>query len=277
MKSFIADKNRKLTKLALYHIEDLSYSSLLKALRKKDVKVNGKRVNSDVTLTVGDLVEVYYTPNTIEKYTKIYTDENVAVIYKKSGYLSEVVFEALKDEYPTARFIHRLDRNTDGVMIFALNDMAEESLIKGFKERYFDKKYHAVVKGVPKQKSAILSAYLLKDKDAATVTVLDKKVDGAVPIKTGYTVMEDRGDTALLEVTLYTGKTHQIRAHLAYIGHPIIGDGKYGDFETNEQKGVKAQMLTAYSLTLNFDKSSPLNYLDKKTFVYSKGSFPKSD
>ena len=267
MKSFIADKNRKITKLALYHIEDLSYSGLLKALRKKDVKVNGKRVNSDVTLEIGDVVEVYYTPTAAEKYIKIYADENVAVVYKKSGYLSQSVYDAIKLEYPTACFIHRLDRNTDGVMIFALNGRAEKCLLDGFKERTFDKIYHAVVKGVPKEKSAILTAYLSKDKDAATVTITDKKIDGSTQIKTGYKVLEDRGDTSLLEVTLYTGKTHQIRAHLAHIGHPIIGDGKYGDFSLNERLGVKTQMLTAYSLTLNFDKDSPLNYLDKKTFV----------
>ena len=270
MKSFIADKNRKLTKLALEHIEDLSYSALLKSLRKKDVKVNGKRVNSDVTLNVGDVVEVYYVSTNSEKYITIYSDDNVVVVYKKSGYLSESVFDAVKTEYLDARFIHRLDRNTDGVMIFALGDIAEDCLLKGFKTHAFTKNYHAVVVGVPKQKTNILTAYLKKDKDSATVAIKDVKQDGFVEIKTGYTLLENRGETSLLEVTLYTGKTHQIRAHLAHIGHPIVGDGKYGDFAVNQKLKAKTQMLTAYSLTLAFDRESPLYYLDGKTFIYDK-------
>ena len=83
MKSFVADKNRKLSKLALYNIEDLSFSSLNKALRKKDVKVNGKRVNEDVMLNVGDKVEIYYQSSVVEKFKKLFQDDNLLVIYKK--------------------------------------------------------------------------------------------------------------------------------------------------------------------------------------------------
>ena len=126
MKSFIANQNRKLSKLALSNIEDLSFATLNKALRKRDVKVNGKRVSQDVTLNVGDKVEIYYVSATVEKYSLIYVDENVVVINKKSGFTSESVFEEIKGEYCNARFIHRLDRNTDGIMIFALNDNAEK-------------------------------------------------------------------------------------------------------------------------------------------------------
>ena len=133
MKSFVADKNRKLSKLALYHIEDLSFSALNRALRKKDVKVNGKRVSEDVLLNVGDVVEVYYVSSNIEKYKQIFCDENVLVVYKKSGFTSESVYEDILLYNPDARFIHRLDRNTDGIIIFALNSIAEEQLLKGFK------------------------------------------------------------------------------------------------------------------------------------------------
>lgn len=267
MKSFIADKNRKLSKLALYHLEDLSYSALNRALRKKDVKVNGKRIGEDVTLNVGDKVEVYYVSTVCEKYNIVYSDENVIVINKKSGYTSESVFDSIRKEKSSLRFIHRLDRNTSGIMIFALNDNAEEALLKGFKERTFDKKYRAVVIGTPKIKAAILTAYLFKDEKSSTVTVTDKRVKGSVLIKTGYKVIEEDKDRSVLEVTLYTGKTHQIRAHLAHVGHAIIGDGKYGDFEFNAKAGINSQMLTATELILHFEKESPLAYLDGRRFT----------
>ena len=270
MKTFIADKNRKLSKLALYHIEDLSFSSFMKALRKKDVKVNGKRVSADLTLNVGDKVEIYYSVEKKDKFSIIYLDENVLVIDKKSGYTSESVFEEIKQNFPNAQFIHRLDRNTNGVMIFALNKTAEELLLKGFKERTFVKKYHALVVGAPKKEQDILSAYLIKDAVNSTVKIYDKQVKDSVIIKTGYKIIEKHAQTSLLEVELFTGKTHQIRAHLAHIGHPIVGDGKYGDFNFNEKVGVKSQKLTAFSLTLKFDGYTALSYLDGKTFTVKK-------
>ena len=266
MIEFIADKNRKLSKLALVKCEDLSFSALQKLLRNKDVKVNGKRVGQDVLLEVGDKVTLFYNPKETEKFSELFVDNNVLVIYKKKGYTSESVFESVTKKYPNSFFIHRLDRNTDGIMIFALNEKASEELLFGFKNHDFIKKYSALVYGVmPKQKD-LLTAYLLKDSESSTVKIFDKKVSGSVEIKTGYEVVSKMQDCSLLKVTLYTGKTHQIRAHLAHIGHFIIGDGKYGDKAINEQKGAKKQHLTACLLTLKFQPKSPLYYLNDRTF-----------
>ena len=185
---------------------------------------------------------------------------------KKQGYTSEEIFESVKEQYKGAGFIHRLDRNTSGIMIFSLNGEAEKELINGFKTHSFIKIYLATVYGKMPKKSDLLTAYLVKDSDNAIVKIYDKKVNGSVLIKTGYTVIEQKKDTSIVSVRLYTGKTHQIRAHLAHIGNPILGDGKYGDFEMNNKYNAKSQMLSATQLTLNFDKQSPLYYLNGKTF-----------
>ena len=267
MKSFIADKNRKISKLALENLSDLSYSAFMKALRKKDVKVNGKRVSTDLLLNEGDVVDIYYSPIEAQMYSIVYQDENVLVIDKKSGYNSEKVFEDIKTKFESACFIHRLDTNTSGIMIFALNEKAESELLKGFKERTFDKYYLATVVGVPKKKEDVLRAYLIKDEKSAMVKVTDSKVKGSVEIITGYKLLSDDGETSLLKVKLYTGKTHQIRAHLAHVGYPIVGDGKYGDYDFNNKVKCKSQMLKACELTLNFKKGYYLYYLNEKTFV----------
>lgn len=266
MKSFIADKNRKLTKLALYHIPDLTFSALMKAFRKKDVKVNGKRISQDVNLSIGDRVDIFYDAKITKMYDVIYQDQNVLVVNKYSGFTSEIVFEQIKEQYQNASFIHRLDRNTSGIMIFSLSSIATGELLKGFKERTFSKIYTATVVGKMPKKQDVLTAYLVKDQESALVKIYDNKIKGSVQIKTGYEVLEQRKDTSLLSVTLYTGKTHQIRAHLAHIGNPILGDGKYGDFDMNNKYNAKTQYLNATKLTLNFEKTSPLYYLNGKSF-----------
>lgn len=265
MITFIADKNSKLIKLALNLNADLSYSALNKLLRNKDVKVNGKRIKEDVPLKIGDKVEIYYFAPKTEKYRIIYKDENITVIDKKAGYLSESVFEELSKQNETY-FIHRLDRNTAGVMVFANNLCAATELISGFKNRTFEKYYTAEVVGAPPKKEDVAEAYLLKNSKTATVKVVDKKAEGAVKIKTGYKTVKTDKETSVLKIKLFTGKTHQIRAHLAFLGCPIVGDGKYGDNAFNKSHGIKKPRLFSDSITFHFNKGDFLYYLDGKTF-----------
>ncbi len=270
MYEFIADKTGKISKLALYNVQDLSYSALMKLLRNKDVKVNEKRISKDLIINKGDRVVLYYNPQKVQKFSVIYEDENILILDKKSGYESVEVYNDLLLEKPSAKFVHRLDRNTDGLMIFALNEVTENELLQGFKKHTFDKKYIAKVYGRMPCYKDVLTAYLLKDSENSLVKIFDKRVEGSVMIKTGYEVVKTDDKTTDLLVTLYTGKTHQIRAHLAHVGNFIIGDGKYGDAKINKTFNAKSQMLSSFSLTLKFSEDSLLYYLNNKTFTIKR-------
>lgn len=267
MITFTAKKNDKLVKSVLENTKGVSFAAVMKLLRNKDIKVNGTRVNKDVKICAGDKIELYYSVKQETPATIIYSDENIIIADKKSGYTSESVFGYLNEKSPVF-FIHRLDRNTSGIMVFAKNKPAEKELINGFKNRDFIKIYSAFVFGKFDKKEQVLTAYLVKDAENSTVNIYDKKVPLSVEIKTGYKVInyDKEKDITELKVRLYTGKTHQIRAHLAHIGHPIVGDGKYGDNVKNKESKVKTQRLKAHSITFYFDSESPLYYLNDKTF-----------
>lgn len=268
-REFVATKAARLSKSVAKHVDGLSFSVFFKSLRNKDVKLNGKRISEDVEIKEGDVVEIYFPSAKQDDLDDVivYSDENILVAYKKSGILSESFYNSLSEEYKELYFIHRLDRNTDGIMVFAKNKTAEKELLDGFKNRTFDKKYLARVFGKMPSKKATLRAFLVKNATDAEVKVYDDRVKGSVEIKTGYEVLSENGETSLLEVTLFTGKTHQIRAHLAHEGHFVVGDGKYGDNAFNRRVGAKSQMLSAYKIKLVFDKKSPLYYLSGREFT----------
>lgn len=267
MTTFKAQKDGKLSDEILNAFNGaVSYANVMKLLRKKDVKINGKRVNKDEKVMRGDQIQVYADVKDTRADNVIFSDDNLLVCVKPKGITSEDFYKLVKANNPSAIFTHRLDRNTDGIMLFALNEESFESLLNGFKNRTFKKYYYTEVVGIPQKKQATLTAYLKKNAEKSTVKIYDSPICGAEKIITKYDVLSTFSQTSALSVELVTGKTHQIRAHLAHIGHPIIGDGKYGNKSINEQFRKKSQILTAYKLTLKFAKDDYLGYLNGKTF-----------
>lgn len=238
-------------------------------IKNKEIKINGKKTGADVLLCAGDTVAYYMTKKQEERFgfSVAYEDEHVCIVDKESGVNSEAVFAELTRRWNgNCGFIHRLDRNTMGLMVFAKTAIAEQELLNAFKERTVEKRYLALCVGnFPKQED-VLTAYLKKEEQRAQVRVYSQKTTGSERIVTEYCVREKRADgTSLIEVLLHTGKTHQIRAHLAFIGCPVLGDTKYGNAEWNKEKKCTRQQLIAKYLSFTF--RGVLAYLSGKTFV----------
>ena len=279
MKKLIVNKkydNKKLNKFLQDSIPNLSTNLLYKTLRKKDVKVNGKRVNENITIFENDIIEVYISDSLLEKniaLNTIFEDDNILVIDKPaqievSG--NNSLTSLIHNQYSNCGFLpmpcHRLDRNTTGLILFAKNQESLDILLKKFKNHEIEKHYLALVYGIPKIKSQTLTAYLFKDRKKSLAYISDEPKKGYSKIITSYSLIEKYSNgTCLLDVEIETGKTHQIRAHLAHIGLPIVGDGKYGNYEINKKFGYKTQQLRSYILKFNFSTNSGiLNYLNGK-------------
>lgn len=261
MKTFLCSQPQSLRDFTDANFPQGSFC-LARLLRAKDVKVNGVRVNSNVTLKAGDVV-TYYTTQKDESapsHTAIYEDDNVFIADKHSGVSSEGLCAELNGR-GTYLAVHRLDRNTAGLLVYAKNQMAEDLLLNAFKAHGVKKTYIAVCKDCFKTDSQTLTAYIKKDEKSALVKVYDKKCEGAQNIITEYTVLERRGGLALVEVRLHTGRTHQIRAHLAHIGCPLLGDNKYGDEALNKRHKLTRQCLVAKRLSFSA-LSGGLEYLN---------------
>ena len=281
MKKLVVNKkydNKKLDKFLKDNISTLSNNLFYKTLRKKDIKINGKRVSENVTVFENDEILVYIPDYLLENKLNldiIYEDNNILLINKPSNIevtgqdsLTEVVHKL----YSSCEFkpmpCHRLDRNTSGLILFAKNTQALEILLDKFKHHEIEKHYLALVYGIPQKKNERLISYLFKDSSKSFVYISDVPKKGYQKIITSYSLIESfDNNTSLLDIEIETGRTHQIRAHLAHIGLPIIGDGKYGINEVNKKFKVKAQKLVSYKLIFRFEHDSKiLEYLNRKSF-----------
>lgn len=291
MRNLIVNTNTPslLSKYVLNEFPNLSYSSFMKALRNKDIKVNQKRINKDILVSNKDILDIYISDNilfSIPSNIKYYlNDENIVIAYKWQGIVTnneeagslcmptfeEVVKKDLKLDF--LKVCHRLDTNTSGIVIFAKSEKVFSEIKKAFEERKIEKHYIAYVYNSNfEKKSDIMKTYLFKDSKTGFAKITSKASKYAKEITTEYNVIEinKKDNYAILDVSLHTGRTHQIRAHLSYIGHPIIGDSKYGKNEVNRKFKKKRQLLTAYKYIFNLDRSSMLSYLNDQIIEIKK-------
>ncbi len=234
-------------------------------LSGKDIKVNSQRVDGDRLLSPGDEVTLYLPDRKLDgaPLEVLWHSPAIVVAVKPAGVLSKAEGEAdmearvsqwlaRQGEPATVMACHRLDSGTGGLMIFARAVEAEAAVREMMEKGKIRKSYRCVVRGLPSPEHAVLTAWLIKDAARAMVSVYGRPLPGGRTAVTEYSVLKHAGDRSLLAVTLHTGRTHQIRAHLAHLGHPILGDDKYGDRAFNRQHKARRQMLWACKLEFQF-------------------------
>lgn len=305
MKSFKITENdasQRLDKFITKAVPLLPKSLMYKKIRTKDIKINGKRADISTKLSVGDIVDMYVSDEFFvkvqprydflragEQLNIVYEDENILLADKPQGlivhpddteYCDTLIGRIQRYLYKKGEYdpetehsfkpalANRIDRNTGGIVIAAKNAEALRILCDKIKTREIDKEYLAVVHGIPNIKEDLLTGYLEKNSDKNKVYLSNKKNDKNVPIKTKYRVLCSKDNLSLLRILLLTGRTHQIRAHMASIGLPLLGDGKYGKLKEDKKMGFDKQALYSFRLTFRFTSDAGLlNYLNNKAFT----------
>lgn len=254
----------RLDKYLMEQFPALGLGRLNKALRENKIKLNGKKQPLSTRVQNGDIIRLFLKDEQLEDRPIpaaefIYEDEDIIVANKPAGIevdgasadtLMKRVQRKLEEEKQPAHAVlcHRLDTGTSGLVLLAKNKDAEQFLTAAIKARIIEKRYLCVTFGRPQPPAALLHDYLIKDSERGIVRITSSPVGGAKEIITGYETLAVSGRLALLEVELVTGRTHQIRAHLAHIGCPILGDSKYGNNSANRELHFKYQALCAWEL-----------------------------
>ena len=269
--TFTVKQKTNVSTLLKANLLGAGYVFVQQILKRKDVKVNGARVNRDVSLMPGDVVQIYYADDALrtwQPYRMIWQDENVAIVFKAQGIETSSPDGAnTLEKLLGLTAVHRLDVNTEGLVVFAKNPEAEAALLDAFANGQVHKTYLALCFGTLKKSPVTLTGYLTKDKDSGFVTIEKEKQPHALPVKTVVEYVRPKGEFSVIKVHPLTGRTHQIRAHLATIGLYIVGDGKYGKAELNRLYHQNKQCLCATEIEFAFAPKSLLYYLNGRKFT----------
>lgn len=300
------DANQRLDKFLTKRFKTMPKSLMYKYIRTKYIKVNNKRCEISTMLKEGDVLKLFIKDEFFEnecteenydflkaptKLDIIYEDENIMLINKKPGVIvhpdEKYHFDSLisrvlhylydKKEYNPKNdkafapaLVNRIDRNTGGIVIAAKNAESLRTLNAKMKTRELTKLYLCLVQGTLKYNEGLLSGYIEKNEKKNKVTVLKNPTQNSKPVKTKYKVLKNINGNSLVEIDLLTGRTHQIRAHMSSIGHPLLGDTKYG-YKRKDNDVYKYQALYAYKITFNFKTDGGImEYLNGKSFEVNK-------
>lgn len=312
MKEFIINENdsgQRIDKFISKALPELPKSMMYRLIRKKDIKINGRRCDISSRIESGDRVTVYvkdevsaekkHDMSFIDSSSDldiVYEDQNILIVNKPVGLdshsngsqITDTLIGRIKKylynkkEYDPGNessfapaLCSRLDRNTCGLVTAAKTAAALRTVNEAIRNGQVHKIYHCITVSTPPKNEDTITAYHRKDDTRNIVKILDSPADDFKPIKTGYRVLASNPPLTLVEVTLYTGRTHQIRAHLAHIGAPVLGDGKYGISASNKRFGIFRQALCAYSLRFELPPDSEFSYLDSLEITAPRPEFEK--